>query len=59
MTTPMTTLPLTARLARGLSTLTRPIQPPKAYAQLATLDDHLLKDIGLNRIDVEDMRRMW
>lgn len=55
----MTTLPLSARLARGLSTLTRPMQRRKAYAQLASLDDHLLKDIGLSRLDVEAMRRMW
>jgi uncharacterized protein YjiS (DUF1127 family) len=55
----MTTLPLAARLARGLDTLTRPLRQRKAYAQLRALDDHLLKDIGMTRVDVEAMRRMW
>jgi uncharacterized protein YjiS (DUF1127 family) len=55
----MTTLPLATRLARSLSTLTLPLRRRKAQAQHSALDDHLLKDIGLCRIDVEAMRRMW
>lgn len=55
----MTTLPLSARLARGVATLTRPMRRRRAYAELATMDDHLLKDIGMTRVDVEAMRRMW
>ena len=55
----MTTLPLATRLARSLSTLTLPLRRRKARAQLSALDDHLLKDIGLSRLDVEAMRRMW
>ena len=55
----MTTLPLSARLARSLSTLTRPLRQRQAHAQLKDLDDRLLKDIGLNRLDVDAMRRLW
>jgi uncharacterized protein YjiS (DUF1127 family) len=55
----MKTLTLPARLAFRFGVLLRPLQRRKAYAQLNQLDDRLLKDIGLNRIDVEDMRRMW
>lgn len=55
----MTTLPLSARLANGLDTLTRPLRRRHAYAQISRLDDHLLKDIGLTKVDVEAMRRMW
>lgn len=55
----MTTLPLTARLSRNLSSLIRPMRRRRAMADLAVLDDRLLRDIGLTRIDVEAMRRMW
>ena len=55
----MTTLPLSTRLARSLSTLVRPVRRRAAAAQLATLDERLLRDIGLSRIDVEAMRRAW
>ena len=55
----MTTLALSQRLARGLSTLTRPLRRRKAYAQLRELDSHLLRDIGLTPTDVDAMRRMW
>ncbi|WP_421695145.1 DUF1127 domain-containing protein [Aestuariivirga sp.] len=55
----MTALPLSARLASSLDTLTRPLRRRRAYAQLSTLDDRMLTDIGLNRVDVDDMRRMW
>ena len=55
----MTTLPLTARLARSLQILGRAKPRARAYAQLSGLDDRMLNDIGLTRIDVEAMRRMW
>lgn len=59
----MTTLPLSARLATGFATglgsLIRVVERRRAYAQLSRLDDHLLRDIGLSRADVEDMRRFW
>ena len=55
----MTTLPLSARLATSLESLTRPLRRRRAYAQLAVLDDRMLTDIGLSRIDVDSMRRMW
>jgi uncharacterized protein YjiS (DUF1127 family) len=55
----MTTLPLSARLSRSLSTLVRPARRRAAVAQLSQLDDRLLRDIGLTRVDVEAMRRMW
>lgn len=53
------TLTLPARLARSLDVLTRPLRRRRALARLRDLDDHLLKDIGLSRIDMDDMRRMW
>ena len=28
-------------------------------AELATLDERMLRDIGLSRVDVDAMRRMW
>lgn len=55
----MTTLPLTLRLTRGITTLMRPMQRRNAIAQLSSLDDRLLRDIGLSRLDVDAMRRMW
>jgi len=55
----MTTLPLTIRLSRGITTLLRPIKRRSAIAELSNLDDRLLRDIGLNRLDVDAMRRMW
>ncbi|WP_373502917.1 DUF1127 domain-containing protein [Aestuariivirga sp.] len=48
-----------SQLALGLSLLIRPFRRKKAAAQLSELDDHLLKDIGLTRFDVNAMRRMW
>jgi uncharacterized protein YjiS (DUF1127 family) len=53
------TLTLPARLARSLGTIARPLTRRRTFALLRDLDDHLLKDIGLSRIDVDDMRRMW
>lgn len=55
----MTTLPLTLRLTRGITTLLRPMQRRATIAQLSKLDDRLLRDVGLSHIDVEAMRRMW
>ena len=53
----MTTLPL--RFARGLSALLRPVTRQRTVAELSTLDERMLRDIGLSRVDVEQMRRMW
>ena len=55
----MIILPLATRLASSLHTLTRPLRRRMTYAQLKQLDGHMLRDIGLTRIDVEAMRRMW
>lgn len=55
----MTTLPLSMRLSRHLSSLLRPVRRRHSVAELSALDDRLLRDIGLSRIDVEAMRRMW
>ena len=55
----MTIIPFSQRVARRLSTLTRPLRRREAYVQLKELDTHMLRDIGLTRLDVEDMRRLW
>jgi uncharacterized protein YjiS (DUF1127 family) len=55
----MTTLPLSSRLASGIGTLLRPITHRRTLEQLNRLDDHMLRDIGLRRLDVDIMRRMW
>lgn len=57
--TAMTALSLTALVALGLGSFTRPLRRRQAAKHLSQLDDRLLKDIGLSRIDVEAMRRMW
>ncbi len=53
----MTTLTLT--LTRGFSALLRPVKRRSAVAELSVLDDRMLRDIGLSRLDVDAMRRMW
>jgi uncharacterized protein YjiS (DUF1127 family) len=57
----MTTLPLTLpfTLRRGLASLLRPVKRSAAIAELSALDERLLRDIGLSRVDVDAMRRMW
>ena len=50
---------LTLRLARGLTVLFAPVKRRSAEAELATLDERMLRDIGLSRVDVDAMRRMW
>lgn len=51
------TLPFS--LSRHLATLLRPARRRRALAELSRLDEHLLRDIGLSRVDVDAMRRMW
>lgn len=55
----MFTLPLSTRLARRISVLTRPLRRQRATFTAVKLDDHVLKDIGVTRVDAEAMRRMW
>lgn len=55
----MIALTLTKRLSFNLSTLFHPLRRRNAIAQLSALDDRLLRDIGLSRLDIDDMRRMW
>ena len=55
----MTMLPLATRVASSLHKLFRPTRQGHVYARLTQYDDHLLKDIGLSRLDVEAMRRVW
>lgn len=55
----MTARPFAARLATSLGTITLPLRRRRAITQLSSLDDGMLKDIGLCRVDVEAMRRMW
>lgn len=55
----MTTLPLAARLSRRLNAIIRPIRRNRSMAELAHLDERLLRDIGLSRVDIQAMRRMW
>ena len=55
----MTILPLTTRLTSSLSLVTRAVKRRQVYRKLSVMDGHMLKDIGLTRLDVEAMRRMW
>lgn len=55
----MTAPSLSIRFPRGLSNLLRPVKRRKAIAELAVLDDRMLRDIGLSRVDVDAMRRIW
>jgi uncharacterized protein YjiS (DUF1127 family) len=55
----MTILPLSTRLASSLDKLFRPLKQRNVYARLNQYDDHLLNDIGITRLDVEAMRRVW
>ncbi|MFO1130614.1 MAG: DUF1127 domain-containing protein [Hyphomicrobiales bacterium] len=59
MTTLPLALPFTSRLGRGLASLLHPVRRSRAIAELSALDERLLRDIGLSRLDVDDMRRMW
>ena len=59
MSTLALTLSLPNRLARSLTSLLQPARRHASLAELAALDERLLRDIGLSRIDVDDMRRMW
>lgn len=54
-----TALPLARRIGSHLSSWLQPVKRHSAIAELAQLDDRLLRDIGLSRIDVDAMRRMW
>jgi uncharacterized protein YjiS (DUF1127 family) len=55
----MTILPLATRVASSFHKLLRPTRQRDVYARLTQYDDHLLRDIGLSRLDVEAMRRVW
>lgn len=55
----MIILALTTRMASSLDKLFRPLRQRKLYARLTQYDDHLLSDMGLTRLDVEAMRRVW
>lgn len=57
--TQTTAQPLSKRLPHGLTALLRHVRRRSTIAELATLGERLLRDIGLTRIDVETMRRMW
>lgn len=57
--TASTSLPLSTRMTRWCADLFRSARRSAALAELATLDDRLLRDIGLSRVDVDAMRRMW
>jgi predicted enzyme related to lactoylglutathione lyase/uncharacterized protein YjiS (DUF1127 family) len=58
-TAAMTILPLATRVASSFHKLFRPTRQRDVYARLTQYDDHLLRDIGLSRLDVEAMRRVW
>ena len=55
----MTTLSLTSRLARSFQLFTRTSPKQRNYAHIAHLDERMLDDIGLTRLDVEQIRRHW
>ena len=45
--------------AIGIETLANRAELARSRRQLAQLDERLLRDIGLSRVDVDAMRRMW
>lgn len=59
MTSLALTISLPNRVVRSLASLLQPAKRHASLAELETLDERLLRDIGLSRIDVQDMRRMW
>jgi hypothetical protein len=59
MSVSMTMLILSQRIARGFNTITRPLRRSAPAAQPADLNVLPVPGIGLSRIDVDAMRRMW
>jgi uncharacterized protein YjiS (DUF1127 family) len=55
----MTILPLSTRIASGLGKLLNTAKRRKVYHHLSRFDDHLLRDIGVTRLDLEDLRKAW
>lgn len=55
----MIVVPLAARLASSIRTLSLPLRQSLTHIQLMKLDRHLLLDVGLSPVDVDAMRRMW
>lgn len=55
----MNLLPLSTRIVSGFGKLLNPAKRRNVYDRLSRYDDHLLRDIGLTRRDVEDLRRFW
>lgn len=59
MTITMTMLILSQRITRGVSALTRPLRRPASSNRPADLNVLFVPGMGLGRIDVDAMRRMW
>jgi uncharacterized protein YjiS (DUF1127 family) len=47
------------RLFPPLAAFSLRLRRRKALRALENLDNHLLKDIGITRFDVREMRRLW
>lgn len=54
----MPALFVTGPFASALDKLSTRLRHRRAYAQLTALDDRMLTDIGLSRVEVEALRRM-
>ena len=55
----MTMLILSDRIARGFSAIIRPFRRAAPHGRPADLNVLLVPGMGLGRIDVDAMRRMW
>ena len=55
----MTILPLSTRIASGFGKLIDPAKRRRVYDHLSRFDDHLLRDIGVTRLDLEKLRKVW
>jgi len=55
----LTMLILSQRLTRGFSAIIRPRRHSAPAAQPSDLNVLLVPGIGLSRIDIDAMRRMW
>ena len=55
----MTTLPLSTRLAKSITSLLRPTMRRRAEAAAPRFDARALREVGFSDLEISIMRRMW